>query len=104
VRQGIRFSPRDTFLVYWWLYIGVAQLHQGQDAAVETFRQAIDSGPGFPSSYGWLAAAYVFTMREAEAREPMERWLRAEPWMALTRYKALEQSDHPAYVGLPPEK
>jgi len=38
VRQGIRLSPRDPFLVYWLLYIGVAQLHQGQDAAaLETF-------------------------------------------------------------------
>lgn len=26
VRQGIRLSPRDPFLVYWLLYIGVAQL------------------------------------------------------------------------------
>lgn len=103
VRQGIRLSPRDPFLVYWWLYIGVAQLHKGQDEeAVDTFRKAIDADPGFPSSYGWLAAAYVFTGREAEAREPMERWLRAVPWMTLTRYKALEQSDHPAYVAQRP--
>jgi TolB-like protein/class 3 adenylate cyclase/Tfp pilus assembly protein PilF len=100
VRQGMRLSPRDPFLVYWWLYIGVAQLHQGQDtAALETFRKAIDADPGFPSSYGWLAAAYVFTGREAEAREPMERWLRAVPWMTLTRYEALEQSHHPAYLA-----
>jgi adenylate cyclase len=103
VRQGMRLSPRDPFLVYWWLYIGVAQLHQGQDAAaLETFRKAIDADPGFPSSYGWLAAAYVFVGREAEAREPMERWLRAVPWMTLTRYKVLEQSDHPAYLAQRP--
>jgi TolB-like protein/class 3 adenylate cyclase/Tfp pilus assembly protein PilF len=103
VRQGMRLSPRDPFLVYWWLYIGVAQLHQGQDAAaLETFRKAIDADPGFPSSYGWLAAAYVFAGREAEAREPMERWLRAVPWMTLTRYKVLEQSDHPAYLAQRP--
>lgn len=103
VQQGIRLSPRDPFLVYWLLYIGVAQLHQGQDqAALETFQRAIDADPGFPSSYGWLAAAYVFTGREAEAREPMERWLRAAPWMTLTRYKALEQSDHPAYMAQRP--
>jgi TolB-like protein/class 3 adenylate cyclase/Tfp pilus assembly protein PilF len=103
VQQGIRLSPRDPFLVYWWLYIGVAQLHQGQDgAAVATFRRAIDADPGFPSSYGWLAAAYVFTGREAEAQEPMNVWLRAGPWMTLTRYKALEQSDHPAYLAQRP--
>jgi tetratricopeptide (TPR) repeat protein len=103
VQQGIRLSPRDPFLVYWWLYIGVAQLHQGQDAAaLDTFRRAVDADPGFPSSYGWLAAAYVFTGRETEAREPMERWLRAVPWMTLTRYKASEQSDHPAYVAQRP--
>ena len=66
------------------------------------FRRAIDADPGFPSSYGWLAAAYVFTGREAEAREPMERWLRAVPGMTLTRYKALEQSDHPAYLAQRP--
>jgi tetratricopeptide (TPR) repeat protein len=103
VQQGIRLSPRDPFLVYWWLYIGVAQLHQGQDgAAVATFRRAIDADPGFPSSYGWLAAAYVFTGREAEAQEPMNVWLRAVPWMTLTRYKALEQSDHPAYLAQRP--
>jgi adenylate cyclase len=98
VRQGIRLSPRDPFLVYWLSYIGVAQLHQGQDAAaLGTFRNAIDADPGFPSNYGWLAAAYLFTGRETEAREPMERWLRAVPWMTLARYKALEQSTHPAY-------
>ncbi|WP_262298015.1 adenylate/guanylate cyclase domain-containing protein [Microvirga sesbaniae] len=103
VRQGIRLSPRDPFLVYWLLYIGVAQLHQGQDqAALATFQKAIDADPGFPSSYGWLAAAYVFTGREAEAREPMERWLRAVPWMTLTRYRALEQSDHPDYMAQRP--
>jgi TolB-like protein/class 3 adenylate cyclase/Flp pilus assembly protein TadD len=103
VKQGIRLSPRDPFLVYWLLYIGVAQLHQGQDAAaLETFQRAIDADPGFPSSYGWLAAAYLFTGREAEAREPMERWLRAVPWMTLARYKALEQSDHPAYMAQRP--
>jgi adenylate cyclase len=100
VRQGIRLSPRDPFLVYWLLYIGGAQLHQGKDqAALETIRQAIDADPGFPSSYGWLAAAYVFTGREAAAREPMERWLKAVPSMTLTRYKALEQSEHPAYMA-----
>lgn len=103
VRQGMKLSPRDPFLVYWLSYIGVAQLHQGQDeAALGTFRLAIDADPGFPSNYGWLAAAYVFTGREAEAREPMERWLRAVPWMTLTRYKALEQSEHPAYVAQRP--
>ncbi len=100
VRQGMRLSPRDPFLVYWLLYIGTAQLHQGQDeAALDTFRQAIDADPGFPSSYGGLAATYVFTGREAQAREPMERWLRAVPWMTLARYKALEQSEHPAYLA-----
>jgi tetratricopeptide (TPR) repeat protein len=100
VRQGIRLSPRDPFLVYWLLYIGGAQLHQGKDqAALETIRQAIDADPGFPSSYGWLAAAYLFTGREAAAREPMERWLKAVPSMTLTRYKALEQSEHPAYMA-----
>jgi tetratricopeptide (TPR) repeat protein len=53
VRQGIRLSPRDPFLVYWLLYVGAAQLHLRQDeAAVETIRQAIDADPGFPSSYG----------------------------------------------------
>lgn len=103
VRQGMRLSPRDPFLVYWWLYIGVAQLHRGQDeVALGTFRRAIDADPGFPSSYGWLAAAYVFTGREAEAQEPMNVWLRAVPWMTLTRYKALEQSDHPAYLAQRP--
>jgi TolB-like protein/Flp pilus assembly protein TadD len=103
VRQGMRLSPRDPFLVYWWLYIGVAQLHQGQDeAALDTFRRAIDADPGFPSSYGWLAAACVFTGRDAEAREPMARWLRAVPGMTLARYKALEQSEHPAYVAQRP--
>jgi TolB-like protein/class 3 adenylate cyclase/Tfp pilus assembly protein PilF len=103
VRQGMRLSPRDPFVVFWLLYIGVAQLHQRQDeAALDTFRKAIDADPGFPSSYGWLAAAYVFTGRETEAREPMERWLRAVPWMTLARYKALEQSDHPAYLAQRP--
>jgi TolB-like protein/class 3 adenylate cyclase/cytochrome c-type biogenesis protein CcmH/NrfG len=103
VRQGIRLSPRDPFLVYWLLYIGVAQLHQQQDeAALDTFRRAIDADPAFPSSYGWLAAAYVLTGRGAEAQEPMQRWLRAVPWMTLTRYKALEQSDHPAYMAQRP--
>ncbi|WP_162815851.1 adenylate/guanylate cyclase domain-containing protein [Microvirga aerophila] len=103
VLQGMRLSPRDPFVVFWLLYIGVAQLHQGQDeAALDTFRKAIDADPGFPSSYGWLAAAYVFTGREAEAHEPMERWLRAVPWMTLTRYKTLEQSDHPAYMAQRP--
>ena len=93
MRQGIRLSPRDPFLDYWLLYIGVAQLHQGQDAAaLETFRQAINADPGFPSSYGWLKPPTCSSDREAEAREPMERWLRAVPGMTLTRYKALEQS------------
>jgi TolB-like protein/class 3 adenylate cyclase/Tfp pilus assembly protein PilF len=103
VQQGIRLSPRDPFLVYWLLYIGVAQLHLQQDeAAVGTFRKAIEADPGFPSSYGWLAAAYLLTGREAEAQEPMQRWLRAVPWMTLTRYKALEQSEHPAYMAQRP--
>lgn len=100
VRQGMRLSPRDPFLVYWLSYVGVAKLHQHQDeAAVEMFRRAIDADPGFPSNYGWLAAAYVFTGREAAAHEPMERWLKAVPSMTLTRYKALEQSEHPAYMA-----
>lgn len=103
VQQGIRLSPRDPFLVYWLSYIGVAKLHQHQnEAALDMFRRAIDADPGFPSNYGWLAAAYVLTGREAEAREPMERWLRAVPGMTLTRYKALEQSDHPDYVAQRP--
>jgi TolB-like protein/tetratricopeptide (TPR) repeat protein len=103
VRQGMRLSPRDPFLVYWLSYIGVAKLHQHQDeAALEMFRRAIDADPGFPSNYGWLAAAYVLTGLEADAREPMEKWLRAVPGMTLTRYKALEQSDHPAYLAQRP--
>jgi hypothetical protein len=39
----------------------------------------------------------VFTGREAEVQEPMNVWLRAVPCMTPTRYKVLEQSDHPAY-------
>jgi adenylate cyclase len=103
VQQGIRLSPRDPFLVYWLLYIGVAKLHQHQDeAALDMFRQAIDADPAFPSTYGWLAAAYMLTGREAQAREPMAKWLHAVPGMTLTRYKALEQSTHPSYVAQRP--
>jgi TolB-like protein/DNA-binding winged helix-turn-helix (wHTH) protein/Tfp pilus assembly protein PilF len=98
IERAIRLSPRDPQLPQWQLYHGVADLHMGRDAAaVEWLTRSVEGNP--KSSFGrlFLASAYGASRRLDEARAQMAKFQELRPGFTLSRFRAIEPSDAPAF-------
>ena len=77
--KAIRLSPHDPTLVYWYGnkaadYFALKQY----DQAIESARRAIAISPNnVPIAHASLIAALALTGHETEAREALQRYLRA---------------------------
>jgi TolB-like protein/DNA-binding winged helix-turn-helix (wHTH) protein/tetratricopeptide (TPR) repeat protein len=96
--RAIRLSPRDPQLPHWQLYHGVADLHMGRnDAAVEWLARSVESNPKSSFSRLFLASAYGAAGRLDEARAQMAKFQELRPGFTLSRFRAIEPSDAPAF-------
>lgn len=98
IEKAIRLSPRDPQLPWWQLYHGVADLHMGRnDAAVEWLARSVEGNPNSPFGRLFLASAYGAAGRLDEARAQMAKFQELRPGFTLSRFRAVEPSDAPAF-------
>ena len=101
VAQAIRLSPRDPWLDFWYLFIGVANIHLMKlDQAVERLRSSADlAGRGCGFANYLLAAALALAGREAEARDACATGQRLNPKFSIGKFRAGALSDNPLYLA-----
>jgi pentatricopeptide repeat protein len=67
--RGIRLSPRDPTIGFYYVIVGDAEISLGHfDAAIDAYRKAIDSGVNTFFVYTNMAAAYAHAGKMDEAR------------------------------------
>jgi adenylate cyclase len=60
LQQAIRLSPRDPYIGYWYVRMGIAHLVQSRiDDAIDWFKKALSANPGNPRRHALLASAYA---------------------------------------------
>jgi predicted Zn-dependent protease len=96
----MRLSPKDPALPYWQMYMGAACLHLQRDReAVEWLNKSLALHPRFPPTHLFLASALALSGRDAEAKMAITELVNLEPEFTLSRWKALEVSDAPAFLA-----
>ncbi len=79
-RKAVRLSPRDSFMVFWYMGLYWAHFVEGRyGEAVKIAQQAISIAPNNPTFRRQLASAYAMLDRMADAREAVKEYLRLEP-------------------------
>jgi tetratricopeptide (TPR) repeat protein len=98
INQAIRLSPRDKQLWLWHLITGVAHLHLRHDeAAVEWLARSVKVDSRSPFGRLYLAGALGVSGRIPEAQAQMAELQRVLPGVTLSRIRATEPSDAPAF-------
>ncbi len=79
-RKAVRLSPRDRFMVFWYMGLYWTHFIEGRyEEAVKIAQQAISIAPNNPTFRRQLASAYAMLDRMADAREALKEYLRLEP-------------------------
>jgi DNA-binding winged helix-turn-helix (wHTH) protein/cytochrome c-type biogenesis protein CcmH/NrfG len=69
IETALRLNPSEAAIHVWYCWAGMAALHAGRhEDAVRWLLKALEARPTYPHPVPLLAAAYVETGREAEAR------------------------------------
>jgi adenylate cyclase len=100
VQKAIQVSPRDPSLATWQMFVGVANLHLGRDdEAIVWLRKSVDLNPRSSFGHLFLASTLGLAGQEAAARAEMAEFRRLNPGFTLSRFKAVEPSDRPAFLA-----
>jgi len=95
---AIRLSPKDPLLGAWYARIGLAQLHLGRHAeAIEVLHRAAAVNPKFDFPHLYMASAYAWLGREAEAQAALGEFKRFRPGYTLASYKAQTGTNNPVF-------
>jgi adenylate cyclase len=79
-QQAMRLSPRDPRIDVYQIIVADAELNLGHlDAAIDQYRQAIDSGHRYFYAYANLAAAYAQAGKMDEAKTALAEARRLNP-------------------------
>jgi DNA-binding winged helix-turn-helix (wHTH) protein/tetratricopeptide (TPR) repeat protein len=87
IDHALQISPHSGGRGSWYFWAGQAALHAGDDeAAVTWLRKAVEDNPNYQNPLPWLAAAYEMLDRRAEARWPLEQFLRVHPDLTVSGF------------------
>jgi adenylate cyclase len=90
--QGLRLSPFDRGLYYYYMFLTLAYYADGQyEEAVKRGRVAMNENPIYTATHRLFAASLVAAGNQAEAREIANAMLRLEPDFRLTNYAVTRQ-------------
>jgi adenylate cyclase len=109
IRQAMRLSPRDPLIGLWHGYLGDAELGLGNfDAAIDEYRNAIESGYRVLFVYSYMAAAYALAGKMDEAKSALAEARRLNPNLTIKGREARNVSfplilDGLRKAGLPEE-
>ena len=101
LETALRLSPRDPSRNIWEFLICNAHAHLAQwDQVIEWCRKSIATVPSSHFAYAYLAAAYGWTGRGAEAHAAVAELLKLKPGFTLQSFVAFgrELSDDPTYL------
>jgi adenylate cyclase len=101
LETALRLSPRDPSRNIWEFLICNAHAHLAQwDQVIEWCRKSIATVPSSHFAYAYLAAAYGWTGRDAEAHAAVAELLKLKPGFTLQSFVAFgrELSDDPTYL------
>jgi adenylate cyclase len=108
-QQAMRLSPRDPLIGLWHGYLGDAELGLGHfDAAIDEYRNAIESGYRVLFVYSYMAAAYALEGKMDEAKSALAEAHRLNPSLTIKWWTAHNASfplvlDGLRKAGLPEE-
>jgi adenylate cyclase len=86
VERGIRLSPRDPLLHFFFLSLGLCHSALAQlSEAEEAFRRSIQEGPELPHGYGGLAAVLAGAGDLEGARDSIAKMREIDPSYSLLR-------------------
>jgi adenylate cyclase len=98
IQQAMRLSPRDQQVPIWQMFAGIVQLHLGNDAAaVEWLKRSVAGYPMSPFCRLFLASALGVSGQIPEAQAQMAHFQQLRPGFTLSRFRAVELSDAPAF-------
>ena len=90
--QGLRLSPFDRGLFYYYMFLTLANYADGgYEQAVKWGRLALNENPAYTSTHRMFAAALVAAGQLAEAREVADAMLQLEPDFRLAVYATTRQ-------------
>jgi len=100
VQEALRLSPRDTFVVRWMMFVGVAKLLLGADAdAVVWLRRSIETYRDFPLPHFLLAAALALLGQLDQAKAATETGLTYFADFTIRRYRANAPSNNQMFLA-----
>jgi TolB-like protein/DNA-binding winged helix-turn-helix (wHTH) protein/cytochrome c-type biogenesis protein CcmH/NrfG len=98
LRKALRLSPKDPSLSTWQMIMGAVCLHLRRDGeAVDWLHRSVALAPTDAFARLFLASALALSGREDDARAQLAELLRLRPDFTLSRFKAVEPSDLPAF-------
>jgi TolB-like protein/DNA-binding winged helix-turn-helix (wHTH) protein/cytochrome c-type biogenesis protein CcmH/NrfG len=98
LQKAMRLSPKDPSLSSWQMFMGAVSLHLQRDGeAVDWLNRSVALNSTDPFSRLFLASALALSGREDDARVQLAELLRLRPEFTLSRFKAVEPSDVPAF-------
>ena len=100
-QQAMRLSPRDPYIGLWDVFLGRAELGLGHfDAALNEYRNAIDSGFRTFYAYADLAAAYALEGKMDEARTALAEARRLNPKLTVKWLQSGTPNEPTLFEGL----
>jgi len=99
IQEALRLSPRDTFVVRWMMFVGLAKLLLGADAdAVVWLRRSIETHRDFPLPHFLLAAALALLDQLDQAKAATETGLTYFADFTIRRYRANVPSNNQTFL------
>jgi len=102
VREALRLSPRDGWVFYWLMFVGMANTFLGRyEEAVNWLRRSIEANRNNPLSLVFLPSGLGHLGRLEEARAAVEAALAVNPRATIARFKATlaSFSDNPVFLA-----
>lgn len=97
VEQGLRLSPFDHSLFYFYMFANLAHYGQGNyEEAVKWGKMSASENPVYTANHRFLAAALAALGRVSEARDVAANMMKLEPDFRLSVYERTRQPfQHP---------
>ncbi len=100
IQEALRLSPRDTIAPRWMVWVGFAKVQlNAYTEAVTWLRRGLEANRNYSVAHFSLAAALARLGRLDQAHAAVQAGLALDPGFTIRRFRAIELSDHPAYLA-----
>jgi TolB-like protein/Flp pilus assembly protein TadD len=100
IQEALRLSPRDTTAPRWMVWVGFAKVQlNAYTEAVTWLRRGLEANRNYSVAHFSLASALARLGRLDQAHAAVQAGLALDPGFTIRRFRAIELSDHPAYLA-----